>query len=488
MVTRFPTSHRFMTAVAVLAAWAGGCQSPPPGREAAHPIAARPIAEIPVAGDAKSERTSDSDVGKTPADSQAATEVQAGADTPAQRAEPKIAVPETARDAAALWESHGRSGLPQLAIFFGRVELSAGELEPAFRLVRSIALEVKPGDRDAAAAVQCIVAFLRLGDDAELGLSELAAPVSDVGIIQLAVGLRPASELTPVLVAAMRSQSSGSQAMGPNFRRCAALALAFLGDPTARPVLEGLLDEFVEHYEAGRTHVLDAATAVEIVCRFGDPALGRFLVDILELSDDPRVRNPCGRCLATLWRGKAEAPLVRLLRRNDAGSQLAAIAGLLRIGEVTALNRIIHAMDRSEHVRVHDTVKTYLRRYAAALDMTLYDLEAWIRSQPAKALVAIRPYMLRLEVLSAKDRRLSRDELVKVLEHWRQHGTIHTPEWKWVRDRHVLDVAELEDVEQLEMVRQAVLRQLTETALAEARTLQRIQTALRRRAGAQLNE
>ena len=61
-------------------------------------------------------------------------------------------------------------------------------------------------------------------------------------------------------------------------------------------------------------------------------------------------------------------------------------------------------------------------------------------------------------------------------------GTLYTPEWSWVRDRHIVAVATLEHVPELEAVRRAVLREYRATSLNEASIVQRMIVAIRSRA------
>ena len=124
----------------------------------------------------------------------------------------------------------------------------------------------------------------------------------------------------------------------------------------------------------------------------------------------------------------------------------------------------------------------HLKRYGRPLELSAAELESLIRSSPEEAARRMAPYVYHLEVLTEKDRRLSREDLTAVLEHWKKAGTLYTPEWSWVRDRHIVSIATPKDEPALEAVRRSVLREYRTTSLNEAHIVQRMILAIRARA------
>jgi len=72
------------------------------------------------------------------------------------------------------------------------------------------------------------------------------------------------------------------------------------------------------------------------------------------------------------------------------------------------------------------------------------------------------------------DRELSHEQLLLAIADWMERGRIRGGTWAWVEDRHVLAAAGPEDLPLLLKLRAKVFRRLSDEALGEARTLERL--------------
>ena len=394
-----------------------------------------------------------------------------------------IAVPVTAAEARALWTREGKRLLPLLATFFQTMDLTGGELQGAFELLREISIAVPPEDPQAPQVLASTCGFLRLPKSSVVELPGAARIARWTVILRLVVGLRSSGELGPMLARMVRDRAGrpGLESERPgrldpdsNVIRNSVYSIAYLA------YLPG--SDLVMQYARESRGLDDRMLALEMLASLGDPRAAPIVREMIETSHRLRVIKPAARTLQLLIGAAAESTLVEVLRRKVPALERAVLGPLFSICTPSALKRIIALKDSTADERTRHAIELHLKAYEKALGLPLAALEELIRSSPDDAARRMLPHAQRLHVLEEGDRRLTRDDLTAVLRHWRTTGTLYTPEWSWVRDRHIVAVATLEHVLELEAVRRAVLREYRATSLNEASIVQRMIVAIRARA------
>ena len=385
----------------------------------------------------------------------------------------QVEVPKIATDARALWGRGGTSMLPLLATFFQFVDLSGDELQGSFELLREISAAVSPDDPRASSVLTATRGFLRLPISAAVQFPGEASPASWKYALRLVVGLRASRELGPLLVDTVRSRTRGGLDPERDVIRNAVYCISYLA------YLPG--SSIVAQYARECRGLDSRILALEMLALLGDPEGAPVVIEMIETGDELRLIQPAARTLHILVGKAAEPTLVALLRRDEPTLQRAALGPLLSISTPSALRRIIALMDTTADRTTQRTIEMLLKRYGRPLELSAAELESLIRSSPEEAARRMAPYAHHLEILTEEDRRLSREDLTAVLEHWKKAGTLYTPEWSWVRDRHIVSIATPEDEPALEAVRRSVLRAYRTTALNEAHIVQRMILAIRAR-------
>jgi hypothetical protein len=401
---------------------------------------------------------------------------------------PAIAAPQNLSEARALWRREGPEAAGAIADYYEIAERPRPPQEH-FDLLRELSAGVPPGHPSAPEVVRAITGYLRREAPTGIQLSGEVLPPPWHVIVRLIVGTRISSELSPVLertiqdeleklerIAKLEARTSEAHELPPAVSpplRNSIYALGYLrlrrGAELARRCVRLFRGE-------------DRVLALNVLAQTGDAASGSVLLETLATSAESREIAAAANAAAELLEEGAESHLVALSRDASAKTRAISVFPLFRVCTPTALSALASLRSRSDGEPAARLIHLQLRRHAKALAMSEDDLLRMIESSPALAAERMFPNARRQTFLRPGERRLSHEQLTEVLVHWKEKSTIYTEEWSWVRDRHIIDAARLGDVRKLEDVRVAVLREYRTTCVNEAEILQRIISAIQRRA------
>ena len=416
-----------------------------------------------------SESDSDSE-----SDSEPEPESESDSESDPEEPSPGPEVPGSTAEARALWERDGTAVLPLLATFFQMVDLGGAELQGSFELLREISAAVAPDDPAASSMLASTRGFLRLPLSAAVRLPGEPSPVPWKYALRLLVGLRFSGELGPELVRVVREREGEGLDPRRDVVRNALYGISYLAyTPGSSLVVRS----------AGACEDLECRIlALEMLALLGDPVAAPVVIETIETGSELSLIQPAARTLQSLVGPAAEPTLAKLLEREEPELRRAALAPLLSIATPSALGRIVALKDSTADVSTQRAIVLLLKRYGRPLGLSAAELEKLIRTSPEDAAHRMAPFVHRLEQLADDDRRLSREDLGAVMAHWAEAGTLYTPEWDWVRDRHIVSAATLEDEPALEAIRRSVLKEYRSTSLNEAHIVQRMILAIRAKA------
>lgn len=465
-----------------------GCGLSSEGREDPKPVptdvsttreAASTVPRFPLVLTPQETNGASSDDSVPPADQPATSLEDSSADHEAPVA--LLSLPNTVAEARQLWKLYGKRALPEIADFYHIVDLTGKELEPAFLFLRALAAEVPVGGACGADVVGAIRGFMRMNPNIFVKFSVDQSPVPTSALLQRIVGLRPSEELGPGLLQELREgwpepgQNGTFEPCTSAFVQNAVHMLAFLAYREA--------DSLVMRFARECIQWRNPSLAIELMRLTRDPAGVSLVTEYLSGSRDPRVVRRAASVLQLLGGNDVEFELAKLLHDEDPVFQALAVPPLFLIATPSALRRLFHVRDTAREQRLVQAVDIEIQRYAKVLKVSFVELDRLIRDDPVTAAQRLRPFVMRLTLLTGDDRRLTHDDLVACLEHWCEAGTIYSSEWTWVRDRHILAVAHAEDQSLLEAVRRAVLGGDRDSSLREAAVIQRVIVALQRSEG-----
>jgi len=210
--------------------------------------------------------------------------------------------------------------------------------------------------------------------------------------------------------------------------------------------------------------------AINCLGMMGDPKDTELFEKLLK-DKDPKFRFIALSALYELDSPETVPLIVPMLSDVDGEVRTEAVSCLYSLAVPSGIESLVTYLPKEKEAKILGTIKkqlTWLSENGGS------DLDSFLNGTPQEregVILKAQKNRRQKYLLKSEDRKLSHDDFVKALQEWKQRHTIGGGTFKWVEERHVLDVAKPQDLDLLFEVRSSVLWRISDEALHEIEVL-----------------